>query len=217
MNKIIILIGCILLPIIVICTSCSTTTTTKNTTVSVTSTVTETLMINSTATEKTTLTATTTFLNTLTTTLTNNVNSTATTSVTTTASVNTPIYTVITTVPMSNQGNIQISDGITSNSFQYMEWSTTTPATFTFLDVTFSFWSVESGITTPGISLYGPAKGHLNGGYNITFAGGSTEKMSLILVGFKPHSQLKLTEHVNPQAGLFINTTTGTVYFLVSH
>jgi len=116
---------------------------------------------------------------------------------------------------MSNNGSIQISDGSTSKTFQYIEWSPTTPASLTFLGVTFTLWLSET--TAAGIERYGPAIGHGQGGYNIKFADGITATMATQGIGSNPPAELKyLTTHINPQAGIFINTTTGVVYFLVS-
>jgi len=135
------------------------------------------------------------------------------TTTTTTVEQNTAVYTVITSTPISNQGSIQISDGTNLKTFHYAV--STTSDSFIFFDVTFTPWE-NKGITTPSVIQYGPP----GGGYNITFKDGSTERKSTNWVtspfGKPPTEFIHMTNHINPQAGLLINTTTGAVYFLVS-
>jgi hypothetical protein len=117
------------------------------------------------------------------------------------------------TQPLSNSGFIQILDGSTFKVFYYVQWNSTTPNTFTIINVKFTLWT-NTTVTNTGGTCYGAAGNY--GGYIITFPDGTTERMTTCTAGPNPPTALRLTTHVNPQAGLFIFPSTGAVYFLVS-
>jgi len=98
-------------------------------------------------------------------------------------------------------------------TFTYTQWNSSTPDSFTISGVKFSLWT-NTSVTFSGGSCYG-AGGY--GGYVITFPGGSTETMTTCTIGINPPSTvIRLSSHVDPQAGLLIYPSTGAVYFLVS-
>lgn len=96
--------------------------------------------------------------------------------------------------------------------FTYSEWNSSTPNTFTILNVKFA---ITANITVNyGGSCYSLGSG---GAYvAITFPDGSTESMTTCTVGPTPPVSVELSNRVNPQAGLLIIPSNGTVYFLVS-
>jgi len=98
-------------------------------------------------------------------------------------------------------------------TFTYTQWNSSTPSSFTISGVRFSLWT-NTSITNTGGSCYGPAGGY--GGYVITFSDGSSQTMTTCTAGLNPSTSIRLTSHVNPQAGLLIYPSTGAVYFLVS-
>jgi hypothetical protein len=96
--------------------------------------------------------------------------------------------------------------------YTYSEWNSSTPNTFTILDVKF--------VITANITVnYGGACYSLgsDGAYvAMTFPDGSTESMTTCIVGPSPPASIQLSNNVNPQAGLLMVPSNGTVYFLVS-
>ena len=97
--------------------------------------------------------------------------------------------------------------------FNYAAWNSSTPNTFTIYNVKFSVWT-NTTITNTGGSCYGGVGGY--GGYILTFSDGSSENLSACTIGPNPPMSIRLTNHVNPQAGLLVIPSTGTVFFLVS-
>ncbi len=96
--------------------------------------------------------------------------------------------------------------------YTYSEWNSSTPNTFSILDVKF--------VITANITLsYGGTCYSLGSGgahVAIAFPDGSTESLSTCIEGPTPPVSIQLTSHVNPQAGVLMVPSNGTVYFLVS-
>jgi hypothetical protein len=97
-------------------------------------------------------------------------------------------------------------------SFAHLEWSQSTPASFSLDNVEFTLWT-NTYVTYSGGSCYGPSSGHA--GYAITFSDGSKEQTTTCTFGPNPPQTLRLTSHVNPQAGMLIVPSAGQVFFLV--
>ena len=108
------------------------------------------------------------------------------------------VYTRLTVVP-------------TLAGFDATAWNSSTPATFAFAGVTFSLWT-NSTVTFSGGSCYPDGS---YGGYVITFADGASQSITTCLVGVNPDAVLRLTTHVNPQAGILV-TPQGQIFFFVS-
>ena len=117
------------------------------------------------------------------------------------------------TQPLSSSGFIQINNGSSFKTFHYVQWNSSTSNTFTIANVKFTLWT-NTAVTYSAGSCYGPTNGY--GGYVITFPDGSTERMTTCFGGPNPPTAIRLTSHINPQAGLFIFPATGAVYFLAA-
>jgi len=115
--------------------------------------------------------------------------------------------------PLSSTGFIQINNGSSFKTFYYVQWNSSIPSTFTINQVKFVFWTNATVIFSGG-SCYGPSSGYE--GYVITFPDGTSEGMTTCIAGLYPPTTIRLTTHMNPQAGLFIFPQTGATYFLVS-
>jgi hypothetical protein len=118
---------------------------------------------------------------------------------------------------LSTTTEVSSTTAITVNgsqrSFAYLEWNQSTPASFTFDNVKFALWT-NATVTYSAGSCYGPSSGYA--GYSITFSDESKEQITTCTIGPNPPQTLRLTSHVNPQAGILIVPSTGQVFFLVS-
>jgi hypothetical protein len=101
---------------------------------------------------------------------------------------------------------------IGGTTFTYSEWNSSTPDTFTISGVKFALW-VNTTVTYSGGSCYGPG-GY--GGYVITFPDGSTQTLNTCIAGINTPIFIYLSSHVDPQAGLLVDPSTQSIYFLVS-
>ena len=125
----------------------------------------------------------------------------------TTTQVSTTTTTLTSTAPQSLPTIV-----VGGTTFTYTQWNSSTPDSFTISGVKFALWT-NTTVTYSGGSCYG-AGGY--GGYIITFPGGSSETMTTCTVGLNPPTIVRLSSHVDPQAGLLIYPSTGAVFFLVS-
>jgi hypothetical protein len=125
-----------------------------------------------------------------------------------------------------SNGIIDLDSGGNLTQFLYTEWNASTPTTFTFANVIFTL-STNPTITNTGSNCW--VAGY--GVFNVTFADGSSETLSPCTlaaavtitsessgqsVTFPNDLTIRFTDHVNPQAGLLIDLSTGDVYILVS-
>ena len=114
------------------------------------------------------------------------------------------------TIEAASTTTIAVQGG--PRSFAYLEWSHSTPASFTLDNVNFALWT-NTTVTYSGGSCYGPSSGYA--GYTITFSDGLREQLTTCTLGPNPPQTAWLTNHVNPQAGILIVPSTGQVFFLV--
>ncbi len=125
----------------------------------------------------------------------------------------TSVYTTTTTMTLTSMAPQSLPTIVVGGTtFTYTQWNSSTPNSFAISGVKFALWT-NTTVTYTGGSCYG-AGGY--GGYVITFPGGSSETMTTCTVGVNPPTVVRLSNHVDPQAGLLIYPSTGAVYFLVS-
>jgi len=123
-------------------------------------------------------------------------------------------------------------DTAVEGHFYYETLNQSTPDSFTFYGVNFTLYTQTTSVTTigsttttftvtnSGATCFGPSAYNQFQGYTISFPDGASEAISVCLAGtVSSHEPLaiRLTSHTNPQAGIIIDPSTGTVYFLVSY
>jgi hypothetical protein len=138
---------------------------------------------------------------------------TTTTTTTTTTTIQVSVITLTQTSGSSAPQTPPAVISIGGTAFTYSEWNSSTPDTFTISDVKFALWT-NTTVTFTGGSCYGPVGDY--GGYVITFPDGTTQTMTTCTAGIDTPISIRLSSHVDPQAGLLIDPSTESVYFLVS-
>ena len=106
---------------------------------------------------------------------------------------------------------VEIDSGGNRAVFSQMKWNGSTPTSFSFSNVKFAL-TTNPTVTNTGSNCWVTGYGY----YNVTFADGSRETLSPCTLMFASGMVLRLTNHLNPQAGLLIVLQTGDLYFLVS-
>jgi hypothetical protein len=110
---------------------------------------------------------------------------------------------------------IDTSENDNGTTFAYIVLNDSMPAIFAFDGVTFSIVSGSGSGSSCGM----PGIGFLRAEYiYVAFADGESSRLSVCSLGFAtPGLTVLLTSHVNPQAGLLLDTETNTVELLVAY